>query len=118
MLSHNLIGKSDQLVVYASKFLNKTKCNYSNTKREALTMVFALHKFIHYLLGNKLVFYVDHITFVYLVNKPHVLGKVARWLQLLLKYYFTILYKPCRTHVVVDVLSRLPNIIEPTRLFI
>jgi hypothetical protein len=33
-------------------------------------MVFALHKFKHYLLGNKFVFYVDHITLVYLVKKP------------------------------------------------
>ncbi len=38
-------------------------------------MVFALHKFRHYLLGNKFVFYVDHMALVYLVNKPHVLGK-------------------------------------------
>jgi hypothetical protein len=30
-------------------------------------MVFALHKFKHYLLGNKFVFYVDHMA---LVNKP------------------------------------------------
>jgi hypothetical protein len=41
----------------------------------ALAMVFALHKFRHYLLGNKFVFYVDHMALVYLVNKLHVLGK-------------------------------------------
>jgi hypothetical protein len=33
-------------------------------------MVFALHKFGPYLLGNKLVFYVDHVALVYLFNKP------------------------------------------------
>jgi hypothetical protein len=33
-------------------------------------MVFALHKFKHYLLGNKFFFYVDHMAFIYLVNKP------------------------------------------------
>jgi len=32
-------------------------------------MFFVLHKFRHYLLGNKFVFYVDHMTLVYLVNK-------------------------------------------------
>jgi hypothetical protein len=32
-------------------------------------MVFALHKFGLYLLGNKFVFYVDHVAFVYLVDK-------------------------------------------------
>jgi hypothetical protein len=43
-------------------------------------MVFALHKFKHYLLGNKFEFYVDHMALVYLVNKPHVLGGIVRWL--------------------------------------
>jgi hypothetical protein len=31
-------------------------------------MVFALHKFKHYLLGNKFVFYVNHMALVYLVS--------------------------------------------------
>jgi hypothetical protein len=60
MLSQNLIGKSDQPVVYASRVLNKVEHNYSTTHREALTMIFVLHKFRHYLLGNKFIFYVNH----------------------------------------------------------
>jgi hypothetical protein len=56
-------------------------------------MVFALHKFRHYLLGNKFVFYVDHMALVYLVNKPQVSGRIIRWLLLFLKYDFTIMYK-------------------------
>jgi hypothetical protein len=79
-------------------------------------MVFVLHKFIHYLLGNKFVFYVDHIALVYLANKPHVLGRVARWLWLFLKYDFTIMYKSSRIHVVADVLSRLPDTTKSTRM--
>jgi len=43
-------------------------------------MVFALQKFKHYLLGNKFVFYVDHMALVYLVNKPHVSRRVARYM--------------------------------------
>jgi hypothetical protein len=53
------------------------------------------------------------MALVYLVNKPQVLGRIARWLLLFLEYEFTIVYKPCRTHVVVDVLSRLPNNSKP-----
>jgi hypothetical protein len=30
----------------------------------SMAMVFALHKFRHYLLGNKFVFYVDHMALV------------------------------------------------------
>jgi hypothetical protein len=75
MLFHNLIRNNDQPVVYAFRLLNKIKQNYSTTKKEALAMVFSLHKFRHYLLGNKFVFYVYHMALVYLVNKPQVLGR-------------------------------------------
>jgi hypothetical protein len=43
-------------------------------------MVFALHKFKHYLLGNKFVFYVYHMALVYLANKPRVSWIITRWL--------------------------------------
>jgi len=56
--------------MYASRLLNSIETNYTVTKREALAMVYALHTFKHYLLGNQFVFYVDHMAFVYLVNKP------------------------------------------------
>jgi hypothetical protein len=37
-------------------------------------MVYALHKFKHYMLGNKIVFYIDCVTLVYLVKKTHFLA--------------------------------------------
>jgi hypothetical protein len=76
-------------------------------------MVYALHKFRHFLLGKKIVFYVDHMAFVYLVNKPQVFGRIAKWLLLFLEYEFTVVYKPSKTHVVVDVLSILQDNLEP-----
>jgi hypothetical protein len=60
LLTHNIIRKSDQLVMYVSKLFNDANFFYNTTKKEALVMVFALHKFKHYLLGNKFVFYVGH----------------------------------------------------------
>ncbi len=114
MLPHNVIGKSDQLVVYASRLLNIAKHNYSTTQREILAMVFALQKFRHYLLGNKFVFYMNHTALVYLVNKPQVPRIVTRWLLLFLKYDFTIVYKLNIIHVVIDALSRLLDITQPT----
>ncbi len=72
-----MIGKNGQPMVYTYRLLKRAKQNYSITEREALTMVFVLDKFRHYLLGNKLVFCVDHMTLVYLVNKPQVLRTVA-----------------------------------------
>jgi hypothetical protein len=112
MLVDNPIGKYDQFIVYASRLLNKAKKIYNTTKRKALTMVYALHKFKHFLLGNKFVFYVDHMALVYLVNKPQVLGRITRWL-LFLEYVFTIVYKPGKTHIIANALSRLLDNSKP-----
>jgi len=76
-------------------------------------MVYVLHKFIHFLLGNKFVFYVNHMALVYLVNKPHVSRRIAKWLLLFLEYKFIVVYKPSRTHVVTDVLSKLSDSSKP-----
>ncbi len=109
MLAQNPTDKYDQPIVYASRLLNKAKHNYTTTKKKALTMVYALNKFRHLLSKNKFVFYVDHMALVYFVNKPQVSGRIARWLLLFLEYEFIVVYKPGRTYVVTDVLSRLPN---------
>ncbi len=68
LLAQNVVGKSDQPIVYASRFFNNAKQNYNTTKQEALTIIFAFHKFRHDMLGNKFVFYVDHMGLIYLVN--------------------------------------------------
>ncbi len=76
-------------------------------------MVYALHKFRHFLLGNKFGFYVDYMALVHLVNKAQVSGRIIRWLLLFLEYEFIVVYKLGRTHVVVDALSRLLNSSKP-----
>ncbi len=113
MLSQNVIGKSDQPIVYVYRLLNKAKHNYNTRHTEVLTMVFSLLKFKHYLLGNKFVFYVDHMAMVYLVNKPQVLKRIIRWLLLFFNYDFIMVYKPSKTHVVADALSRLLDSTKP-----
>jgi hypothetical protein len=70
ILAHILIGKIDKLILYSSRLLNFAKKNYTITQKKVLAMVYALHKFMHYMLGNKFTFYVDHMALVYLVNKP------------------------------------------------
>ncbi len=79
-------------------------------------MVYALHKFKHYLLGNMFTFYVDHMALVYLVNKPQVFGQLAKCFLLFLEYDFKSIYKPSKSHLMADALSKLPNQIEPIRI--
>ncbi len=76
-------------------------------------MVYVLRKFKHYMLGNKFTFFVDHMALVYLVNKPLISSKLARWLLLFLEWDFIIVYKPSRSHLMWNALSKLPTHIEP-----
>jgi len=42
------------------------------------------------MLGNRFTFYVDHMALVYLVNKPHVSRRLARWLLIFQEHDFKI----------------------------
>jgi hypothetical protein len=50
------------------------------------------------------------MALVYMVNKPQVFGRIARWFLLFLEYAFKVVYKHGKKHVVVDALSRSPNV--------
>ena len=106
MLAQNPTGKTNQPIAYASRLLSKAEKNYTTTEKEALAMVYVVNKFCHYLLGNKFIFYVDHLALQYLVNKPQVSGRLARWLLLFLEFDFKVIYKSGKIHGVADALSR------------
>jgi len=81
-------------------------------EKEALAMVFALHKLFHYVLGNKFIFYVDHMVLLYLVRKPQVLRKITYWLLFFFEYDFLVIYKPWKSHFVANALSWMHDLIE------
>jgi hypothetical protein len=56
------------------------------------------------------------MVLVYLVNKPWVSRRITRWLPLFLEYDFIVIYKPNKTHVIANVLSKLPNVTKPSRI--
>ena len=73
--------------------------NYTTTEREALAMVFSVKNFRHYLLMNKVIFFVDHMALQYLVNKPDLSGRLARWILLLTEFDYSVQYKPRKMHL-------------------
>ena len=70
-------------------------------------MVFWSRKFSHYLICKPVVYFMDYMTIKYLVNKPDLSGKLARWIFLLEEFDYTMKYKPGRIHLQADHLSRL-----------
>ena len=100
-------GGRDRPIAFASRQLTAAERNYTTTEREALAMVYSVKKFRHYLLLNPVVFYVDHMALRYLVNKPDLSGRIARWVLLLEEFDYTVEYKPGKKHLQADHLSRL-----------
>ena len=74
---------NDQPIAYASKQLTPAERNYSTSKRECLAMVFLVEKFRHYLICNPVAFFVDQMAIIFLINKPELKGRLARWVLLL-----------------------------------
>jgi hypothetical protein len=97
----------DHPIYYASRQLIPAERNYTVTEREALGMIYSVQKFRHYLLGYPFVFHVDHDALKYMVNKPQLSGRIARWVLLLQEFEFTVEVRPGKKHGNADHLSRL-----------
>ena len=88
ILNQNSDDGMDHPNTYNSKKLNKIERNYLTSEREALGMVFALHKYQHYLLANPFVFYTDHEALKYLGNKTLHRERIYRWFLLFQEFEF------------------------------
>jgi hypothetical protein len=84
----------DHLIAFVSRNLSESEKNYNTTEREGLAMVYALHKFRHYLLGKHFNMFTDHSALKYLVNKLVLGGRICRWLLLFQEFDFEVIVKP------------------------
>jgi hypothetical protein len=101
------IGKIPHVIYYASKTLNDAQLNYSTTEKELLAVVFSLDKFRSYLLGSKVLVYIDHAALKYLLSKKDAKSCLIRWILLLQEFDIEIRDKKGSKNVVADHLSRL-----------
>ena len=76
-------------------------------------MVFAIEKFRHYLLANPFIFYTDHQTLKYLVNKRLDHGRTYRWLLLFQEFECEVSIRPRKANIEPDHLSRVKSGEDP-----
>ena len=95
-------------IAYASRTLQSHEKRYSATELEALGIVWAVKHFRHYLYGHRCHVYSDHEPLKSLLNTPHPSGKLARWGLALQEVDLTIHYRPGKSNVCADSLSRCP----------
>jgi hypothetical protein len=70
-------------------------------------MVFAIDKFRSYLVGAKVIVFIDHATLKYLLTKKDAKPRLIRWILLLQEFDIEIKDKPRVENSVADRLSML-----------
>ncbi|XP_062080935.1 uncharacterized protein LOC133785737 [Humulus lupulus] len=94
-------------IYYASKTLIDAQLNYTTTEKELLAVVFAFDKFRAYLVGTKVVVYIDHSAIKYLIAKKDAKPRLIRWVLLLQEFDLEIWDRKGIENQVADHLSRL-----------
>jgi hypothetical protein len=84
-----------------------TQLNYATTEKEFLTVVFAIEKFRSYLVGAKVIVYIDHAALKYLLTKKDRKPCLIRLILLLQDFDLKIRDKKGVENYVADYLSRL-----------
>ncbi|CAB3997330.1 Hypothetical predicted protein, partial [Paramuricea clavata] len=95
ILQQHTPGNEDHKVIaYASRALSPVEQRYSQTEREAVTIVWAMERFHIYTYGTEFVLYTDHKPLELICNNPKSKSpaRIERWFLRLHIYRFRVQY--------------------------
>lgn len=99
----------ERVIAFHGHTLNRHQRNYCVTRRELLAIVEGIKHFHHYLIGRPFRVRTDHAALQWLNSIKHTAeGQLARWLEFIAPYDFTVEHRPGRQHGNADALSRRP----------
>ncbi|RXN11705.1 Retrovirus-related Pol poly from transposon [Labeo rohita] len=98
----------DVVVAYASRALHKAERPYSTPEKECLAVIWALEHFRPYVEGLHVTIFSDHSSLRWLMSRPNLSGRLARWALRLQDFDFDIVHRPGTSNKVPDALSRNP----------
>ena len=113
VVSHVMPDGSERPVAFASRTLSPSEVNYSQLEKEALSLIFGLHRFHQYVYGRRFTLLTDHKPLVTLLGPkvgipPVAAARLQRWALFLASHSYDIQYKRTHDHANADGLSRLP----------
>lgn len=112
-LTQHCAAGAERVVSYFSKKISDTEQDYTANERELLGLVYFLKRFRCYFEGSSFEVITDNQELNHFFIKPHMSRKEARWLDLLSQFGIKeVTLQPGRVHVLGDVLSRAPHVID------
>ena len=113
VLSHIMPDGSEKPIAYASRSLSTAERNYAQIDREALGLVFGVHKFHRYVFGRRFRIHTDHKPLLGLLQSGRAIpqmasGRMLRWALFLANYNYSLEYRTGPENGNADALSRLP----------
>ena len=99
------------VIEYASRTLSSAEKAYATTEKECLAIVWAVHKFRHYLIGAHILLETDHKPLEWLNTAKSSKSRsqrLERWSLELRAFQFSIIHHPGSTNQLADALSRNP----------
>ena len=86
--------------------MNSAQRNYYPTRRELLAVIAGLQHFRHYLVVATVILRTDHYSLKWLRTFKRPEGILARWIETLAEFDYTVEHRPGRLHSNADGLSR------------
>jgi hypothetical protein len=78
-----VLSQEGFVVCYESRKLKEHEKNYATHNLEMETIIHALRKWRHYLMGNRFELRIDHNGLKYLFDQPTLNARKIRWLEFL-----------------------------------
>jgi hypothetical protein len=101
-----VLSQEGFVICYESRKMKENERNYATHDLELATIVHALRKWKHYLMGRRFKLRIDHNGLKYLFDQPTLNARQTRWLDFLCEYDFDIKHIKGKENKVVDALSR------------
>ncbi len=113
VLSHAYPNGEEKPIAFVSRTLTASEKNYAQIEKEALALVFGVHRFHQYLYGRKFTLLTDHRPLTTILGSkkgipPIAAARLQRWAVQLAAYTYDIEFKSTHDHGNADALSRLP----------
>jgi len=105
ILSTMVDGVERPIAIF-SRIMNSSQRNYCPTRRELLAVIAGLQHFRHYLVGASVILRTDHYSLKWLKTFKRPEGILARWIETLAEFDYTVEHRPGRLHSNADGLSR------------